>query len=178
MGSDGSTISDSVRGSDARDATATADKPGGPRESRGNPLPHYGFWKARFTVPAPIVKSPKAKALKRMEAENGDQVEAAMLGKDGAPLQIKSKRDWIATFEEMYQISADPVLLSIVQDDLAVPPIFNTPVSFLNSFVKPKSQRDLSDTAQLYHHDMRRLGFSKLFVYLADVAAQGPPPAA
>ncbi|HYE24728.1 MAG TPA: hypothetical protein VEG32_05965, partial [Clostridia bacterium] len=44
---------------------------------------------------------------------------------------------------------------------------------FLNSFVTGKDAKShnkaLSDTAQLYHHDMHRLGFVKVFVYLTDV---------
>ena len=66
----------------------------------------------------------------------------------------------------MYEISSDPILLAMVWEDMGVPPIFNTPVAFLNSARKVKPQRELSDTAQLYHHDMHRLQFVKLFIYI------------
>jgi hypothetical protein len=75
----------------------------------------------------------------------------------------------------MYEISSDPLLLSIVQAYMGVPPIFNTPVAFLNSFATAKNDRALSDTAQLYHHDMHRLGFVKVFVYLTDVGPGSGP---
>jgi hypothetical protein len=135
----------------------------------------HGWWKSKALVPPAIVKSLKAKLFAKMTLEHGDKVQAAVEGKAGAPMQIKSNSSWLSTFEEMYQISGDPLLLSIVQRYMGVPPIFNTPVAFLNSFVKAKNAKALSDTAQLYHHDMHRLGFVKVFVYLTDVELGSGP---
>ena len=129
----------------------------------------HGWWKSKALAPASLVKSLKVKLDKQMTAEHGDKVQAAYEGKDGAPMQIKVDSAQAATYEEMYELSADPLLLAIVQQYMGVPPIFNTPVAFLNSFVKPRNDRALSDTAQLYHHDMHRLGFVKVFLYLTDV---------
>jgi hypothetical protein len=75
----------------------------------------------------------------------------------------------------MYKISADPLLLSIVQTYLGVPPIFNTPICFISSSAKPKTAKELSDNAQLHYHDMHRLGFVKVFVYLTDVDEKSGP---
>jgi len=127
-----------------------------------------GMWKAKFMLPDHIVQSLRDKGLKRFEAAHGDNVQKMLDGTEGAPIQIKSSFEWISTFEEMYEVAADPVFLSIVQDYLGVPPIFDTPVMFLNG-TAPVSTRDLSDVAQLYHHDMHRLAFVKLFMYLTDV---------
>jgi hypothetical protein len=88
---------------------------------------------------------------------------------------LKGDPKWLATFEEIYEISSDPLLLSIVQSYLGVPPIFNTPVAFISSSAKPKTAKELSDNAQLYHHDMHRLGFVKVFVYLTDVDETSGP---
>ncbi len=65
--------------------------------------------------------------------------------------------------------------MSIVQEYLGVPPIFNTPISFISSSAKPKTAEELSDNAQLFHHDMHRLGFVKMFVYLTDVDDKSGP---
>jgi hypothetical protein len=129
----------------------------------------YGWWKSKVLIPPAIIKSLKAKLEKQMVKEYGDKVQAAVEGKEGAPLQIKIGSGSVASYEEMYEIAADPMLLTIVQNYMGVPPIFNTPVAFLNSFAKAKNTKALSDTAQLYHHDMHRLGFVKVFVYLTDV---------
>lgn len=138
-------------------------------------LKHHGFYKTKLQVPVEIVESLKNKILSSMEADCGSDVEKAIAGTDDAPLQIKGKHGPIATFEEMYEISSDPILLAIVQEYMGVPPIFNNPVAFLNSAREVKSQRELSDTAQLYHHDMHRLQFVKLFVYLTDVDMEAGP---
>lgn len=110
-----------------------------------------------------------------MTDDFGDEVEKSMHGKPGAKPQLKSNSRWLSGVEEMYQISADPALLEIVQRYMGVPPIFNTPVAFLNSQVKVDTERGLSDLAQLYHHDMHRLGFVKLFIYLTDVDLNAGP---
>ncbi|MFT4954806.1 MAG: hypothetical protein ACI8U3_001180 [Brevundimonas sp.] len=137
-------------------------------------LQKKGMWKARFRVPPEIVESLKGKILGRMTDIHGDVIERMMTGAPDAPLQIKSNFKWITSFEEMYQIASDPLLLTIVHRYMGVPPIFDVPVSFINS-VAPSSEKGLSDTAQLYHHDMYRLGFVKLFIYLTDVGPGSGP---
>jgi Phytanoyl-CoA dioxygenase (PhyH) len=138
-------------------------------------LERYGWWKCRELVPMPMVQSLKTKIMQQLVIDHGEKVEACHDGKDGAPMQLKVGSGHAATYEEMYEISADPLLLSIVQNYMGIAPIFNTPVSFLNSFVKAKNAKALSDTAQLYHHDMHRLGFVKVFVYLTDVELTSGP---
>ncbi|MEE9380593.1 MAG: phytanoyl-CoA dioxygenase family protein [Hyphomonadaceae bacterium] len=138
-------------------------------------LKHYGFYKTRLMMPDAIVEKLKTKILAKMEVTHGDGVEAAIEGRDDAPLQIKGGHSWLTTFDEMYRIAADPIILSMVQEYMGVPPIYNTPVAFLNSARKVKAARELSDTAQLYHHDLHRLQFVKLFVYLTDVDAESGP---
>lgn len=135
-----------------------------------------GMWKARFTVPDEKVASLKAKSLGRFEQAHGDMISAMLLGSEGCQPQVKSSYSWVTTFNEMYEISADPLLLSIIQQYMGVPPIFDTPVIFLNS-AAPLDNKGLSDTAQLYHHDLHRLQFVKLFVYLTDVDADSGPHA-
>ncbi len=138
-------------------------------------LKNHGFYKTKLRVPAKIVESLKNKILNGMEKDNGENVEKAISGTDDAPLQIKGKHGWLSTFDEMYEISGDPILLALVQEYMGVPPIYNTPVAFLNSARKIQSQRELSDTAQLYHHDLHRLQFVKLFIYLTDVDMDSGP---
>jgi hypothetical protein len=145
--------------------------------SAANALVRDGYWKAKFLVPERLVNSLKQKCISRLEASYGDQVEACMRGAKNGPVQLKSSQEWLLTCEEMYEIAADPLWLSIVQQYLGVPPIFNTPVVFLNSNVEVTSDKDLSDVAQLYHHDMHRLRFLKLFIYLTDVDAGAGPHA-
>jgi hypothetical protein len=162
-----------VNGEDGEDETADAWAK--VIQGAARHLELHGYWKAKFTIPETIVESLKQKILGKLVENHGDKVQAALDGKPGAPMQIKGDARWLAAFEEMYQLSSDPLLLSIVQAYMGVPPIFNTPVSFLNSFVKAKNDKQLSDTAQLYHHDMHRLGFVKMFVYLSDVNLTSGP---
>lgn len=129
----------------------------------------HGWWKSKILVPAKIVASLKEKAEKQLVAEHGDKVQACYEGKDGAPIQLKVNSVHSSGFDEMYEIASDPLMLAIVQQYMGVPPIFNTPICFLNSFAKAKNDKALSDVAQLYHHDMHRLSFVKIFVYLTDV---------
>jgi hypothetical protein len=139
-------------------------------------LRNHGFWIAKFDAPPRIVDSLKRKVMERFETEHGaEKLQASIEAKPGAARQFKSKASWLLTFEEMYELAADPVLLAIMQSYFGVPPIFNTPVSFLNSAAKARTEKELSDTAQLYHHDMQRLAFVKLFVYLTDVGPGSGP---
>jgi len=135
----------------------------------------YGWWKSRVLAPETLVKALKAKVEAQMVREHGDDLQTAYEGKPGAKLQIKMNSNHAAMIEEMYQLAADPLLLSIVQKYMGVPPIFNTPVAFLNSFAKARNDKALSDVAQLYHHDMHRLGFVKVFIYLTDVGPGSGP---
>jgi len=138
-------------------------------------LKHHGFYKTRLKVPMPIVESLKAKILGHFDSVQDGVVEEMMKGSETAPRQVKTEAVWLATCEEIYKIAADPILLAMVQEYLGVPPIFNTPVAFLNSFRPVKTARELSDTAQLFHHDMHRLKFVKVFIYLTDVTMETGP---
>lgn len=135
-----------------------------------------GMWKAKFFVPENIINSLKEKSLSRFEKSHGDMISKMFEGVEGCIPQVKSKYSWVTTLEEMYQISSDPVILNIIQNYLGVPPIFDTPVVFLNS-AAPLDEKGLSNTAQLYHHDLHRLQFVKLFIYLTDVDADSGPHA-
>lgn len=135
-----------------------------------------GMWKARFLIPDDKVQSLKESSLQRFTSVHGDEIKAMLEGEGGCKPQVKSSYGWVTTFEEMYEISADPLLLSIIQQYLGVPPIFDTPVVFLNS-AAPVDAKGLSDTAQLYHHDLHRLQFVKLFMYLTDVDDESGPHA-
>lgn len=137
-------------------------------------LEKFGWWKSRERVPEEIVENLATKCSLDMYASHGKKVDMCYEGKQDAPPQIKLSVSACSTYEELYQISADPFLLSIVQRYMGVPPIFNTPTAFLNSFTKV-NDKQLSDTAQLYHHDMHRLGFVKVFIYLTDVDENSGP---
>lgn len=139
-------------------------------------LQKTGMWKAKFSIPPAMVESLRDKVLTRMETIHGDKLTKILEGSPEAPPQIKSNFSWITSFSEMYEVAADPLLLTIVHQYMGVPPIFDVPVAFVNSNV-PVSAKDLSDTAQLYHHDMYRLGFVKLFMYLTDVGPKDGPHA-
>lgn len=141
-------------------------------------LARDGFLETKLKVPARLVESLASKVLAKFEAAHGaDTLKLTLKGSSGGLPQIKSSSLWLSTFDEIYQIAADPVLLSIAQAYLGVPPIFNTPVAFLNSSVQLKDDRELSGLAQLYHHDMDRLRFVKLFIYLTDVDESAGPHA-
>lgn len=138
-------------------------------------LEKFGWWKCRELAPERLVRSLHDKVMNSLSEQFGADVDAALEGKEGAPMQIKHGSAQASTDEELYELSSDPLLLAIVQHYMGVQPIFNTPVAFLNSAVKPKNERDLSDAAQLYHHDLHRLGFVKVFIYLTDVDEESGP---
>ena len=133
------------------------------------------YWKAPFLAPADVIERLKAKVSAGLEMQYGDGFAASMQAAEGAPAQLKSKSAWLMTFDEMFLLASDPVFLSIVHSYLGVPPIFDVPVAFLNSTVKLANQADYSKVAQLYHHDMDRLSFVKLFIYLTDVDLESGP---
>jgi hypothetical protein len=139
------------------------------RNAVGN-LQMHGFWMAKFTLTDAVTNSLYTKLMRKIEEQfGGDKLDASLEGRDGADRQLKLSSATVSTIEEMFEISSDPLLLSIVQEYMGVPPIFNTPVAFLNSHAKAQRARDLSDVAQEYHHDLHRLSFVKLFIYLTDV---------
>ena len=132
-------------------------------------LSQNGYWTAPFMAPPRLVQALKTKIENGMEKQHGDEAVKAFSSAPGAPAQLKSSSMWLSTVDEMFELAADPVLLGIVQAYLGVPPIFNTPVVLLNSASGLKGARDLSDVAQLYHHDLHRIRFVKVFIYLTDV---------
>lgn len=138
-------------------------------------LEKNAYWKAPFLAPADVIERLKAKVSAGLEMQYGDGFATSMRAEEGAPPQLKSKSAWLMTFEEMYLLASDPVFTSIVHSYLGVPPIFDVPVAFLNSTVKLASHADYSKVAQLYHHDMDRLSFVKLFIYLTDVDLESGP---
>ncbi|MEQ1954800.1 phytanoyl-CoA dioxygenase family protein [Mesorhizobium yinganensis] len=138
-------------------------------------LQKNAYWKAPFLAPPDVIERLKAKLSAGLEKQYGDGFAAAMRADEGAPPQLKSKSAWLMTFEEMYLLASDPIFTSIAHSYLGVPPIFDVPVAFLNSTVKLASRADYSKIAQLYHHDMDRLSFVKLFIYLTDVDMESGP---
>lgn len=138
-------------------------------EAAARHLETYSWWKLDVLAPDAMVRSLKDKLDRQMLLEHKDKVELAYAGKDGAPLQIKVHSAEASTYEELYELSGDPLLRAIVQRYLGVPPIFNTPVAFLNSSTETNNAKSLSEIAQLYHHDIQRIGFVKMFIYLTDV---------
>ena len=139
-------------------------------------LEAYGWWKVPVLAPPTIVKSLRAKIEKQLAASHGQEaIDATIAGKEGAKLAHWINSGHTSTYEELYQLSSDPLLFSIVQKYMGVPPIFNTPVSVLSGPVKVKATKEMEGTGQLYHYDMHRLKFVKMFIYLTDVArARGP----
>lgn len=139
-------------------------------------LQRDGLWIARFKLPDAIWQGMRDKSMKRLVDAHGDMIEKMVSGAPDASPQVKSNYGWVMTIEEMMDVASDPLLLTIVHDYLGVPPIFDTPVVFMNSNA-PLDERGLSNTAQLYHHDMHRLAFVKLFMYLTDVGPEDGPHA-
>lgn len=138
-------------------------------------LEKHGYWISKFRAPDDLVRRLRDTIIARMTQQHGKMIDAMLKSQDGAPGLLKGSSSWLTATEEMYELASDPLLLAIVQKHLGVPPIFNTPVSFVSSSVKPKTDRELSDNAQLYHHDMHRLGFVKVFIYLSDVTDESGP---
>lgn len=132
-------------------------------------IERFGWWKCRDLAPAPLVESLRRRVFGEIETAHGKNAQASLDGKENAPMQLRVPSSTMATVPEMYELAGDPLLLSIVQTYMGSPPIFNTPVAFLNSFVPPQNARALDTAAQLYHHDLHRLGFVKVFIYLTDV---------
>jgi ectoine hydroxylase-related dioxygenase (phytanoyl-CoA dioxygenase family) len=134
----------------------------------------YGYWKCPVLAPAPLVASLKSKVDKQL-AQNQEAVDATIAGKEGAALAHWVNTNQACTFEEMYQLAADPFIYSVAQKYLGLPPIFNTPVAVLSGPVKTKHEKQMNGTGQRYHYDMHRLKFVKMFIYLTDVD-QGSGP--
>ncbi len=92
-----------------------------------------------------------------------------------APLPLGTNH--LVTLGGLYELAAEPVLRSIVAEYLGVEPIMNASVAFLNAPCGLTGHSQLSAAAQMYHHDLERLGFVKLFVYLTDVHESSGPHA-
>ncbi|WP_165816177.1 phytanoyl-CoA dioxygenase family protein [Kumtagia ephedrae] len=128
----------------------------------------YGYWKLPVLAPPALVKSLKAKVEAQLKPIQ-QEVEQTIAGNEGAKLAHWVNTNQACTFKELYQLAADPFLYSIAQKYLGLPPIFNTPVSVLSGPVKTKADKEMEGTGQLYHYDMHRLKFVKMFIYLTDV---------
>lgn len=77
--------------------------------------------------------------------------------------------------EEVQRLLADRSLLSVAQDYLECPPVVDI-VSLWWSVVNRNADRGRKSTAaQLYHFDMDRVKWLKIFVYLTDVDSRGGP---
>jgi len=133
-------------------------------------IERFGYWKVPGLAPASLVNSLKAKVERQLAAGPGQEaVDKTIAGEDGAKLAHWVYSTQAGTFEELYRLAADPLIYSIAQKYLGVPPIFNTPVSVLSGPVKVKAEKEMNGTGQLYHYDMHRLKFVKMFIYLTDV---------
>lgn len=133
-----------------------------------------GFWKCPVLAPPELVKSLRARVDRQLAPQQAE-VDKTMAGKDGAQLAHWVYSHQACTFEELYQLASDPLLYSIAQKYLGVPPIFNTPVSILSGPVKVKADKEMNGSGQLYHYDMHRVKFVKMFIYLTDVGPGSGP---
>ena len=74
--------------------------------------------------------------------------------------------------EEVQQLMMDPVLLNFARNYLGCEPIFDFPAMWWStSFQKEAS----SEAAQLYHFDMDRVKWLKVFFYINDVTMENGP---
>ena len=141
-------------------------------------LERDGVWVLPNRAPGPLVAGLREKILIGMKRTHGaETMRAAYRSDPGAEPQLKSKSEWLSAVDELYALAADPLLRAVAQGYLGVAPIFNTPVAFLNSASKLSERKQLAPLAQLYHHDMERLRFLKLFIYLTDVDEEAGPHA-
>lgn len=77
--------------------------------------------------------------------------------------------------EEIQNLIADYSLLSVAQEYLECPPIIDI-ASMWWSLADSSATKSLKNTAaQLYHFDMDRIKWVKMFVYLSDVTTTGGP---
>ncbi|MDQ6433019.1 phytanoyl-CoA dioxygenase family protein [Mesorhizobium sp. LHD-90] len=137
-------------------------------------LRKYGYWKVPSLAPADLVKNLRSK-IERQFSSIQEEVDKTMAGKDGAQLAHWIKTSQAFVFEDLHKLASDPLLYSVAQKYLGVPPIFTTPVSVLSGPVRPKQQTEMFGTGQLYHYDMHRLKFVKMFIYLTDVGPGSGP---
>jgi hypothetical protein len=74
--------------------------------------------------------------------------------------------------KDIQQLIMDPVLINIARNYLQCEPIFDFPAMWwTNTFLKEAS----AEAAQLYHFDMDRIKWLKIFVYLNDVTNDNGP---
>ncbi|MEQ1954384.1 phytanoyl-CoA dioxygenase family protein [Mesorhizobium yinganensis] len=137
-------------------------------------LKKYGYWKVPSLAPADLVKNLRAK-IERQLASIQEEVDKTIAGKDGAKLAHWIGTSQAFTYEDLHKLASDPLIYSVAQRYLGVPPIFTTPVSVLSGPVRPKQQKEMFGTGQLYHYDMHRLKFVKMFIYLTDVGPGSGP---
>src|SRR4051812_14632919 len=82
-------------------------------------LERDGYVNTKLNVPPRLVEALASKVLAKFEATQGsDKLKLTLKGSSGGLPQIKSSSVWLSTFDELYQIAADPVLLSIAQSYL------------------------------------------------------------
>lgn len=74
--------------------------------------------------------------------------------------------------KEIQQLIMDPVLINVAREYLDCEPIFDFPAMWWSTdFAKTAS----SDAAQLYHFDMDRIKWLKIFIYINDVNDENGP---
>jgi hypothetical protein len=140
-------------------------------------LRREGFFVLDERLPDSFVTNLRDSITAQMDASSGGKFSRSLAGTDRSTPQYKSSHESLTRLSGLYKLAADPVLRSIVAEYLGVEPIMNASVAFLNAPCDLTSHSDLSATAQMYHHDMERLGFVKLFVYLTDVDESSGPHA-
>lgn len=81
-------------------------------------------------------------------------------------------KDYIVCNEDVQRLIMDPILIEVARNYLKVEPIFDYPAMWWNTaFLDTPS----SEAAQLYHFDMERIKWLKIFIYLTDVDDQKGP---
>ncbi|MDP3557252.1 MAG: phytanoyl-CoA dioxygenase family protein [Bacteroidota bacterium] len=73
---------------------------------------------------------------------------------------------------DIQQLIMDPVLINVARNYLGCEPIFDFPAMWWSTtFLKEAS----SEAAQLYHFDLDRIKWLKIFIYLNDVTSENGP---
>lgn len=75
--------------------------------------------------------------------------------------------------QDIQELMIHPVLINIARNYLGCEPIFDFPAMWwTTSFLKHASE----EAAQLYHFDLDRIKWLKIFIYLTDVNEDNGPP--
>lgn len=74
--------------------------------------------------------------------------------------------------KDIQQLMIDPVLLNIARNYLGCEPIFDFPAMWWSA---PFQKEASSEAAQLYHFDMDRIKWLKIFIYVNDVTLENGP---